>query len=100
MYDKCRNYTNSTTINGSVLLFNLQRTNVQVQNYIVYYLLQALMCERAIFQIDREILLEKLLQLGYRKIAFFGKVYLGQLKFNSKFYAIKSIRKDILIDTH
>ena len=30
----------------------------------------------------------------------FGKVYLGQLKFNNKFYAIKSIRKDILLDTH
>ena len=30
----------------------------------------------------------------------FGKVYLGQLKYNDKMYAIKSIRKDILIDTH
>ena len=29
----------------------------------------------------------------------FGKVFLAELKFNKKKYAIKSIRKDILIET-
>jgi len=29
----------------------------------------------------------------------FGKVFLGELKLDGKFYAIKSIRKDVLIES-
>jgi len=29
----------------------------------------------------------------------FGKVFLTQLKKNGKFYAVKSIRKDVLLET-